>query len=155
MRHVRLQSVAEFRALPLYRSSHRRCSVKMVFLQISQKFTGKNTCARVSFFNNVPGQACNCIEKETLAQMFSCEFCEISKNNFFTEHLWATVSGCIKINPKVCNFLKEGLHHWCLCLRSFATFITWEWLLIQIITTRKLEPLFYPPFHDILVSLKA
>ena len=20
--------------------------------------------------------------------MFSCEFCEISKNNFFTEHLW-------------------------------------------------------------------
>ena len=22
--------------------------------------------------------------------MFSCEFCEISKNTFFTEHLWAT-----------------------------------------------------------------
>ena len=26
-------------------------------------------------------------EKESLAQMFSCEFCEISKNTFFTEHL--------------------------------------------------------------------
>ena len=25
--------------------------------------------------------------------MFSCEFCEISKNAFFTEHLWATASG--------------------------------------------------------------
>ena len=25
---------------------------------------------------------------ETLAQVFSCEFCEISKNNFFIEHLW-------------------------------------------------------------------
>ena len=24
--------------------------------------------------------------------MFSCEFCGISKNTFFTEHLWATVS---------------------------------------------------------------
>ena len=32
----------------------------------------------------------NFIKKETLAQVFSCEFCEISKNNFFTEHLRAT-----------------------------------------------------------------
>ena len=24
--------------------------------------------------------------------MFSCEFCEISKNIFFPEHLWATAS---------------------------------------------------------------
>ena len=23
---------------------------------------------------------------------FSCEFCEISKNTFFTEHVWATAS---------------------------------------------------------------
>ena len=35
-------------------------------------------------------QACNFIKKEALAQVFSCEFCEISKNTFFTEHLWAT-----------------------------------------------------------------
>ena len=32
------------------------------------------------------------LKKETLAQMFSCEFCEISKNAFFTEHVWATAS---------------------------------------------------------------
>ena len=32
------------------------------------------------------------IKKETLAQVFSCEFYEISKNIFFTEHLWATAS---------------------------------------------------------------
>ena len=25
--------------------------------------------------------------KKTLAEVFSCEFCEISKSNFFTEHL--------------------------------------------------------------------
>ena len=28
----------------------------------------------------------------TLAQAFSWEFCELFKNTFFTEHLWATVS---------------------------------------------------------------
>ena len=28
-------------------------------------------------------EACNFIKKETLAQVFSCEFCEISKNSFF------------------------------------------------------------------------
>ena len=27
------------------------------------------------------------MKKETLAQAFSCEFCEISKNTFFTEHV--------------------------------------------------------------------
>ena len=28
-------------------------------------------------------KACNFVKKETLAQVFSCEFCEISKNTFF------------------------------------------------------------------------
>ena len=32
------------------------------------------------------------VKKETLAQVFSCEFYEISKNIFFTEHVWATAS---------------------------------------------------------------
>ena len=35
-------------------------------------------------------KTCNFIKKETLAQVFSCEFCEISENTFLTEHLWAT-----------------------------------------------------------------
>ena len=41
-------------------------------------------------------QACNFIKKETLAQVFSCEFCEISKNIFFAEHIWTTASN--KVN---------------------------------------------------------
>ena len=32
--------------------------------------------------------ACNFIKKETLAQMFSCEFCELLRTPFFIEHLW-------------------------------------------------------------------
>ena len=35
---------------------------------------------------------CHFIKIETLAQMFSCEFCETSKNTFLTEHVWPTVS---------------------------------------------------------------
>ena len=37
-------------------------------------------------------QAWNFIQKETLTQMFSCEFCQISKDTFFTEYLRATAS---------------------------------------------------------------
>ena len=36
--------------------------------------------------NGEPQKACNFIKKETLAQVFFCEFCEISENTFFTEH---------------------------------------------------------------------
>ena len=70
------------------RSSHLRC--KKVFLKISQN-SKENTCGRVSFFiffNKVAGGACNFIKKETLAQVFSCEFRKISKNTYFKEHLW-------------------------------------------------------------------
>ena len=38
--------------------------------------------------------------------MFSCEFCEISKNTFFTEHLRTTASGCKQKHRKpLDNFL--------------------------------------------------
>ena len=32
------------------------------------------------------------LSKQFLALVFSCECCEISKNTFFTEHLWTTAS---------------------------------------------------------------
>ena len=54
----------------------RRCSVRKGFLEISQN-SQENTCK----------QSC-----KPLAQVFSCECREISKNTFFIEHLWATVS---------------------------------------------------------------
>ena len=61
----------------------RRCSVKKVFLEISQNLQ-ENTGARVSFSIKLEASAFNFIKKETLAQVFSCEFCEISKNTFLT-----------------------------------------------------------------------
>ena len=44
------------------------------------KFTGKHMYQSLFF------------QKEALAQMFSCEFCKISNNAFFTEHLLTTAS---------------------------------------------------------------
>ena len=89
----------------IIRSSHQRCSVKKVFLEISQN-SQENTCGRDSFliklqascytpaktsknlwfsdvFMGYKKEGCNFIKKETLAQVFSCEFCEISKNTSF------------------------------------------------------------------------
>ena len=37
-------------------------------------------------------EAFNFIKQETLVQVFSWEFCQISKSTFFTEHLWVTAS---------------------------------------------------------------
>ena len=34
----------------------------------------------------------NLLKKEILPQVFSCDFCQISKNTFFTELLWPTTS---------------------------------------------------------------
>ena len=59
-----------------------RCSVKKMFLEVSQN-SQENTCARVSFLIKLQTEACNFIKKETLTQVFSYEFCEISKNIFF------------------------------------------------------------------------
>ena len=58
--------------------------LKKMYLKISQNLQ-ENTYVKVSFLIKLT-------KKETLAHMFSCEFCEISKNTFFTEHLWATAS---------------------------------------------------------------
>ena len=66
--------------------------LEKMFLKISQN-SQENICTRVSFLIKLKAEACNFIKKETLAQVWiSCEFCEISKNTFFTERLWATAS---------------------------------------------------------------
>ena len=53
------------------------------------RFTRKHLCQGFSVFRP---QACNFIKKEFLAQVFSCKFCEIFKNNFFAKHLLETAS---------------------------------------------------------------
>ena len=63
-----------------YRRSHWRYSIKKIFWKISQN-SQENTCARVSL-----------LIKLQASGLFSCKSCEIYKNIFFKEHLWATNS---------------------------------------------------------------
>ena len=74
----------------LRRSSHQRWSVKKSVIRNFTKFTGKHL--RQSLFFNKKN---NFFKKETLTQVFSCEFCEISKNTFSIEHLRTTASGLL------------------------------------------------------------
>ena len=59
----------------------KRCFVKKLFLKTSQN-SQENTFARVSFLIELQASTYNFIKKETLTQVFSCEFCKISKNTF-------------------------------------------------------------------------
>ena len=53
-----------------------------MFLEISQN-SQENTCATVTFLMKLQTEACNFIKKENLVHvLFSCEFCEVSKNTF-------------------------------------------------------------------------
>ena len=49
-----------------FRKTHRKTPVQEAFL--------------------IRSEACIFVKKETLVHMFSCEFCENSKNTFFTEY---------------------------------------------------------------------
>ena len=56
---------------------YQRLSLKNVCLEILQN-SQENTCARISFLIKLTES----IKKETLAEVFSCEFCEILKTPF-------------------------------------------------------------------------
>ena len=60
-------------------------SIKKGVLKRFAKSTGKHLCQSL-FFNKVAGlRPSTLLKKEALAQVFSCEFCQIFKNTFFTE----------------------------------------------------------------------
>ena len=75
-------------AIIIDRSSHQRCSMKKGVLRNFAKLTGKHLYQSL-FFNKVAGLR------------HRCEFYEISKNTFFTEHLWRTASTWTNYNFKV------------------------------------------------------
>ena len=59
--------------------------------------------------------ACNFIQKDALAQVLSCKFCEIFKNTFFTEHLWTTASMTFKYEI----LIVRSSHQRCSIKKSF------------------------------------
>ena len=91
--------ILKFQNFKFFRSSRLDVFCKKGVLVNFAKLTGIHLCQGL-FFNKVAGlrpEACNFIKKKTLTQMYSCEFCEIYKNTFFTEHVQPTASEKLKI----------------------------------------------------------
>ena len=82
------------------------------------KLTGKHLC-QILFFNKVVKKV---FKKETLAQVFSCEFCQISKNTFSTEHLRATASKIRARENQGCLWLFTKSTSWRGCYVSKSRF---------------------------------
>ena len=71
---------------------HRKCSVRKGVLTNFAKFREKSLWQSI-FFNKVAGLRPATLLKNSLwHRCFAVNFCEISKNILFTEHLWATAS---------------------------------------------------------------
>ena len=76
-------------------SHHQKQPPEMFFKKGALKISlnsQENSCARDSFL--IMFLIINVIKKETLAQVFSCEFCEIFNNTFFSQN---TSGGCFCI----------------------------------------------------------
>ena len=81
------------------RSSRPYVSVKKMFIKNFKKSTGKHLCQSL-FFNKVS------TKKETVAQVFSCKFCETSKTTFScrTPPVAATILGLYLFITHPCIF---------------------------------------------------
>ena len=77
--------------LPLKKKRLPKIRITVVNFYMNYSLTKNVT--KVNKILNVGCFSCICfIEKETLAQVFPCELCQISKNTFYTEHLLAAAS---------------------------------------------------------------
>ena len=107
---TRTLRVASPNTLFCSRSSRPVVFCKKGVVRNSTKFTGKHLCQSL-FFNKVAGPA-TLLQKQTLAQMFSCGFCEISNNTFLHRTPLVTVSVFFHLNVVM---KEEELHplSWC------------------------------------------
>ena len=92
-----------------------------MFLEISQNLK-ENICARepflINFFNKL--YYATLLKKDSLAQVFSYKFCEISKNTFFWEHL-GTIASTVKNVFSRWNFFIENIRDVVFHLIKFQT----------------------------------
>ena len=89
----------------LYRSSHRRCSIKKVVLKkfaiIYVGVSFQKTCRPLG----LKLQTGNIIKKRLQHRCFSGEYCEILKSIYFEEHLGTTASACNTLYLQDCQML--------------------------------------------------
>ena len=97
---------------------------KKLFLEIFQN-SQENTCARVSFLIKLQtyprrrGLVCNFIKKETLAQVFSCEFCKISKYTYFHRTPLVAASELIRYVSKITETDFPQIKDYWMCIKDW------------------------------------
>ena len=64
-----------------------RCSVKKVFLEISQN-SQENNCARVSFLIKLQARPATLLKKKLWHSCFPVNFVKFLRTPFYKEHLW-------------------------------------------------------------------
>ena len=87
----------------------RRCSVKKVFLEISQN-SQKNTCARVSFLIKLQGlRPATLLKKRLWYRCFPVNFVKFIRITFVTENLrWLLLPGPTLHKEITCGMLAYG-----------------------------------------------
>ena len=87
-------------------------TVKLLFTYINHESRRLSRKARIRKtlvdFSVTPPLPLLTAEKDTLTQVFYCEFCEISKNTFLTHHLETTASGILAFTLGKNNI--RGIH---------------------------------------------
>ena len=75
-----------------------------IVLKRCPQIHGKTPVLESHFLKIFRHEACNFIKKETPKKLFFCEFCEVFKNTFFTEH-FLTTSLC----NSSCSFILQRI----------------------------------------------
>ena len=96
IKSLRVKKLYSALVIEINRSSRPDVFCKKGVVRNFAKLTGRHLCQGLSF-NKVAALGLF-IKKETLAQVFSCEFCEISKNTFSYRTPLVAASGLIILN---------------------------------------------------------
>ena len=118
------------------RSSHRRRSIKTGVLKIS-KNSQENTCARVSFLIKLQ-EACNLIKIETLAQVFSCEFCEKSLKTPFLQNTSRRLLLTLPNEQRLFGVNIKDSELWTLFMRLYGELCE-PWMSFACVLTEKIH----------------
>ena len=130
------------------RSSRPEVFCKRGVLRNFTKFTGKHLCQSL-FFNKVAGLRPATLLKKTLAQVFSCEYCEIYKNTFLQRTTLMAASdaaGNLNVYSMFQRFSSKYNSGW-VCFKHIICFVAIQASLgifqnpKQILST-KLRPIF-------------
>ena len=106
----------------------RRCSVKKLFLEISQN-SQENTCVRVSFLIKLQATPATLLKKRLWQRCFPVNFAKFLRTPFLKEHLWWLL---LKTDDVV---NEPGTFE----MRKYASFAEMIMILLMIIT--KAQPL--------------